>query len=285
MLEETIMKNLMIAFVFLCTLGTMNSVLAQDTTKREITNVAGDLYRFQNNFHVSVFLVTEEGVLVTDPINAEAAIWLRDEIKSRFNKPIKYLVYSHHHADHVSGGEVFKQAGATVIAHENALWALESDSVPTAMPDLTFKNNMILHLGGRTVELHYLGRNHSDNSIVALFPDEQALFAVDFVNVRRLPYQNIGRSFFPDYFDSYERLTALEFTTVIPGHGPVGSRQEALDHGQYLRELHDQVKAGKAAGRSVDELKASIKMENYKSWSQYDAWLGLNIEGMYGYVE
>jgi hypothetical protein len=52
-----------------------------------------------------------------------------------------------------------------------------------------------------------------------------------------------------------------------------------------LRELHDQVKAGKAAGRSVDELKASIKMENYKSWSQYDAWLGLNIEGMYGYVE
>ena len=68
-------------------------------------------------------------------------------------------------------------------------------------------------------------------------------------------------------------------------HGPIGSKQEALDHGQYLRELHEQVMAGKSEGHSVDELKTSIKMENYKSWSQYDAWLGLNIEGMYGYVE
>ena len=75
--------------------------------KRAITHIAGDLYRFQNNFHFSVFLVTPEGVIATDPINAEAATWLEAEIDKRFARPIRYLVLSHDHADHSSGGEVF----------------------------------------------------------------------------------------------------------------------------------------------------------------------------------
>ena len=87
--------------------------------KRAITHIAGDLYRFQNNFHFSVFLVTPEGVIATDPINAEAAIWLEAEIDKRFGRPIKYLILSHDHADHSSGGEVFADT-ATVIAHDRA---------------------------------------------------------------------------------------------------------------------------------------------------------------------
>ena len=69
----------------------------EQEAQREITQIAGDLYRFQNNFHVSVFLVTPEGVIVTDPINAEAAAWLSDQIAERFNQPIKYVIYSHDH--------------------------------------------------------------------------------------------------------------------------------------------------------------------------------------------
>ena len=87
------MKKL-ISMVFLVALVSLFLSPVQAQTKRAITQISGDLYRFQNNFHFSVFLVTGDGVLVTDPINAEAATWLRNEIKSRFNKPIKYLVYS-----------------------------------------------------------------------------------------------------------------------------------------------------------------------------------------------
>ena len=74
---------------------------AQDN--RQLTEIGDGLYRFQNNYHFSVVLVTDEGVLVTDPINPAAAQWLKDEIASRFDKPIKYLVYSHDHVDHSSG--------------------------------------------------------------------------------------------------------------------------------------------------------------------------------------
>jgi len=69
--------------------------------------------------------------------------------------------------------------------------------------------------------------------------------------------------------------------TVAPGHGALGSKRDALDHGVYLRELYDQVKAGREEGRSVAELKQKITMADYRDWGQYDAWLELNIEGMY----
>ena len=83
---------------------------------REITKITGEIYRFRNNNHYSVFAVTRAGVIATDPINAEAARWLKAEIKTRFNQPIRYAIYSHDHADHISGGQEWIDT-ATVIAH------------------------------------------------------------------------------------------------------------------------------------------------------------------------
>ena len=84
---------------------------------REITQIAGQVYRFRNANHYSVFAVTPAGVIATDPINADAARWLKAEIARRFNQPVRYLVYSHDHADHISGGEVFADT-AIVVAHD-----------------------------------------------------------------------------------------------------------------------------------------------------------------------
>ena len=68
-------------------LALSGSAFAQGAAKRSITQIAGDLYRFQNNFHYSVLLVTPEGVIATDPINADAAKWLKAEIAKRFGQP------------------------------------------------------------------------------------------------------------------------------------------------------------------------------------------------------
>ena len=138
-------------------LGTFQPAAAQDEVKREITQIAGDLYRFQNKFHFSVFLVTPEGVIATDPINAEAAEWLEAEIRERFGQEIRYLILSHDHRDHSAGGEVFADT-ATVIAHENGPSAPSSARRrPTAVPDITFNDRMTIELGGKTVELIYPG--------------------------------------------------------------------------------------------------------------------------------
>ncbi len=255
--------------------------LAQDAPTREITNIAGDLYRFQNNFHFSVFLVTPDGVIATDPINAEAAEWLKGELASRFNKSVKYLVYSHHHADHASGGAVFADT-ATFIGHENmvaAAAAQGSDAV--RIPDIVYSDTMTLTLGGKTVELNYVGKNHSDNMTVLRFPEEKTVFAVDFISAKRLPFRTLGDSYFPDWIDSIKAVEAMEFDIVAPGHGPLGNRQDVVDHRQYIEDLTAAVQAQIDAGSSVEEAKAAISLDTYKDWTQYEAWLGENIEGAY----
>ena len=254
---------------------------AQDPPKRAITQIAGDLYRFQNNFHFSVFLVTPDGVIATDPINAEAAMWLKDEIKARFNQPIKYVVYSHDHADHVSGGEVFADDGAIVVAHEQAKADIIANSVPTALPAITFTDNLTLSLGGKTVELKFLGKSHSDNMIVAHFPDERTLFTVDFISVKRLPFRTFRDGFMPDLIAAIDKAGEMDFDILAPGHGALGTKQDAADHGQYVKDLKAEVEAGIAAGKSLEEMKVSIKMEKYADWGQYKEWLAENVEGMH----
>ena len=157
---------------------------------RSIDHISGGLYKFTNKFHSSVFLVTDAGIIATDPINAAAATWLKAELDRRFGQPVKYVIYSHHHADHVSGGEAF--AGAEFVGHENIVDDLKKDEVPTPLPTTTFADTKTITLGGQSVELMYLGSGHSDNMIAMKFPGEQALFIVDIVSAHRMPYRTIG---------------------------------------------------------------------------------------------
>jgi glyoxylase-like metal-dependent hydrolase (beta-lactamase superfamily II) len=253
---------------------------AAQQPKRAITRIAGDLYRFQNNFHYSVFLVTDEGVIATDPINAEAAAWLEAEIAQRFGQEVKYLIYSHDHADHSAGGEVFADT-AVVVAHDNAKAAIVGEKRPTAVPDVSFSEAMTITLGGKTVELSYLGRSHSDNMIVMRFPEERALFAVDFISVKRLAYMTLSDAYFPDWIAAIRRVEAMDFDILVPGHGPLGVKADAGEHRAYLEDLYAAVLSAARAGRSLAEMQAEIKLEAYADWGQYEAWRALNIEGMY----
>ena len=89
------------------------SAMAQEP-KRSITKVKGDVYRFQNNFHYALVVPTGAGVVVVDPINADAASYLRVNLKQITNENITHLIYSHSHADHASGGTALR--AKTVIA-------------------------------------------------------------------------------------------------------------------------------------------------------------------------
>lgn len=100
---------------------------AAEAPIREITNLTGDLYRFRNNNHYTVFLVTPEGVILADPISADASTWLKAEIAQRFNVPVRYVLYSHHHWDHASGAAVFNDT-AELIGHENMPGAITTFS-------------------------------------------------------------------------------------------------------------------------------------------------------------
>jgi glyoxylase-like metal-dependent hydrolase (beta-lactamase superfamily II) len=100
---------------------------------REIVNIAPDLYRAQNGGAYTVFLVTSDGIIMSDPINREFATWLKEELQRRFNKAVRYVLYTHHHWDHASGGGVFADT-AQFIGHHNMVDALRLPAGNPALP-------------------------------------------------------------------------------------------------------------------------------------------------------
>lgn len=257
---------------------------SQQAPSREITRIAGDLYRFRNAGHFSVFLVTPAGIIATDPVNAEAARWLKQELAKRFKQPVKYLIYSHDHSDHISGGEVFADA-ALVVAHENAKEVILGEKRPTAVPNITFSDRMTLELGGKQVELIYVGKNHSNNSIVMRFPAERVLFAVDFIPVESLPFRDFSDAYIEDWIGSLKRVEALDFDILAPGHGSLGRKEHVRMLRSYMEELRDEILKYARQGKSLEEIKQLVKMEKYSGWGQYKAYLLLNIEGMYRHIQ
>jgi hypothetical protein len=159
--------------------GSAPTALAQQAQRPQIetTKVEGtdNVYIFRNGNHQSMFIVTKDGVIATDPIAYGRPTGGQDyiaEIKKVTDRPIKFLIYSHHHYDHIAGGKPFKDAGATIIAHRRAKERLAMLNDPnTPLPDQVVNDNgRTIKLGGTTLELKYLGLNHSDSNLVMRLP-------------------------------------------------------------------------------------------------------------------
>lgn len=277
-------RQIHLSFLILFFLGFGPLAAAQQAPVREISQISGDLYRFRNGGHYAVFLITPAGIIATDPINADAARWLKAELSKRFKQSVKYLVYSHDHSDHISGGEVFADS-AVVVAHERAKATILGEKRPTGVPDITFSDRMVIELGSKQVELIYVGRNHSDNSLVMRFPDERTLFAVDFISVRGLPFRDFPDAYIEDWIESLKQVELLDFDILAPGHGELGKKEHVRENRSYMEELRSVVLQYARQGKSLEEIKQLVKMEKYSSWGNHKEWLPLNIEGMYRHVQ
>jgi len=230
---------------------------------REITKIKDEVYRFRNNGHYSVFAVTSAGIIATDPINAPAATWLKDELRKRWpDKPIKFVVYSHDHADHISGGEVWTDT-ATVVAHENAREPIVGEKRPTPPPQITFSDKATIDLGGTAVEL----------------------IAVDFIPVKGVAFRDFPDAYLDEWIDSLRKVEALEFDILAPGHGALGGKADVTNFRLYLEDLRGQVLAAVRAGKSLDETRKSVDLSRYKDWGGYEQMSQLNIEGAYRLVQ
>jgi glyoxylase-like metal-dependent hydrolase (beta-lactamase superfamily II) len=119
----------------LCSILTLiaGAAAQQPPPTRGIVNVTGQLYRAQNNNHYTVFLVTPDGIIMSDPINRDFARWLKAEFASRFKVPVRYVLYTHRDWDHASGGVVFADT-AEFVGHRNMLAAL---APPAGSPPLS----------------------------------------------------------------------------------------------------------------------------------------------------
>ena len=250
----------------------------------EITKLADDLYLFKHQFHQSIFIVTPKGVIVTDPISLDAATWLKAEITKLTSQPVRYVVYSHHHNDHITGGSVFAET-ARFVSHWAARRELLKEPDPLIpVPDLTFTDRMFIDLGGKHVELIYTGKNHSDNSLVLLLPQNKLLFAVDFIPVETVAYRTL-RSDYPDeWIESLKQMEQLDFDILVPGHGKIGRKEHVRMFRGYLEDLRAAVQEQIQKDASLEETKKTVHLPKYEQWQRYTDWFPENVEGMYRYL-
>ncbi len=256
---------------------------AQEKAKRpqiETTKVEGteNVYTYRNGNSQSMFIVTKQGVIATDPASynrptgAEAYI---SEIRKITQAPIRYLIYSHHHLDHIAGGKAFKDQGAVVVAHRNTRKRLAAINHPnTPLPDRVIGNYGEVSLGGTTVQLHYLGLGHSDSTLVMRLPRERIVFVVDVVPVGSLPGRGMI-DFYPLETEQFmKRLIAMDWERLIPGHpgtpnGRLGTRKDAEDILKFYQAASAEGRRQGEAGRCWEPAEKEFKVEGFENYPNY----------------
>jgi glyoxylase-like metal-dependent hydrolase (beta-lactamase superfamily II) len=255
----------------------------------ELTRVAEDVYMWRSVGHNTMFVTTDEGVIAADPIglvNQRSPQMYRAAVASVTDRPVTHLIYSHDHADHITGGFIFADT-ARFYSHQLAAPKIDAqDNVKNPAPTELVDERMSLTVGGKTVELIHVGRNHSDNSLVIHYPARRLLFAVDFIPVNRLPFQALMGDFPLEWIESLSRIERdIDFDVLVPGHGPLGSKRNVTADREYFEELIAAIRAARAQGLAdnSEQMVAAVRTAlapKYGTWEQFSAWLPLNIQGI-----
>ena len=254
------------------------------------TKVTDNVYIFRYGGHQSMFIVTPAGVIATDPISERRpAKPYIDAIQAVTKAPIKYVIYSHSHFDHIAGGKPFKDLGATFVAHKNAkarIAALKPDDV--VIPDQVVDAKRNITLGGTTLELNYVGKNHSDNTLVMRLPKEKIIFTVDWIPIQGIQFRDMADTYVPDIEEGLKKVIAMDWETLIPGHpGPggkqTGTKDNAREQLAYLQDLSAAVKSAVNESKSYADAQKDIKLPKYEAWPNYNAFLPMNIERYYDF--
>ncbi len=208
-----------------------------------VGRVERNLYYVTDGTYMSAFLTTSDGVVVLDAPptlgnNIQRAI---DEIAAAngVSNKVEYLVYTHHHSDHVGAASLFDRK-ATRIGHEETRKLLLRDDDPARPPnEETFQDTRTLEIGGERIDLAFHGPNHSPDNIVIHLPDHDTLMLVDIVNPGWAPvYQSNLTEDVQGYIKAPDTALDYSWKHFIGGHmGRLGTREDIALHQQYMADI------------------------------------------------
>lgn len=238
------------------------------------------------------FVVTSEGVVVFDALGTPSLGWaLLEEIRKRTEKPVRYVVVSHYHADHIYGLQAFKDhAGATVVAQERSAEYKENEDTAderatdrlaqrraalspwvdantrVVPPDVMFSEKAIISLGGKEFVLIYAGPAHSASDAMMMVQPDGVLFAGDIVQSGRVPFMNSDDVDTRRWLNSLREVSSLKPTFIIPGHGKASTKaDEAIAFtADYIAYVRSEMK------KAVDEWVDFETAYAATDWSKYD---------------
>lgn len=208
-----------------------------------VGRVERNLYWITDGVYQSAFLTTPDGVVLFDAPptighNIQRAV---DEIAAAngVSNKVKYLIYSHHHADHNGASSLFGN-DVTRIGHEETRRLILRDDDPAKPPnEETFQDHRTLDIGGERIDLSWHGANHSPDNIIIHLPDHETLMMVDIVNSGWAPvYVSNLTQDIPGYLEAPANALAYSWTHFISGHlGRLGTRDDIALHQRYMADI------------------------------------------------
>ncbi len=276
---------------FLCNLSiAFSSAFAQPSYDEPAWHeYAKGVFSFETESRNSIVLLGDSGVLIMDTYNSAHAQALKREIKQRFNLPVQYVVYSHAHADHLRGANIFSDT-AMFIAQQRQLPRLEflsqyEDSI--VMPDTTFDKEYRIDFGGREVMLRDYGFNHATGITVMYLPQDKIVTAFDIIYPKRFLWYTLNDYSPRALLNTLRAVYEEDFDVSITAHGPPATRAEFKEFIGFMDDIITQVnevidRYGSegpfvARERAFEE----VDLTNYQDWGFYDEWRDDNIEGVF----
>jgi glyoxylase-like metal-dependent hydrolase (beta-lactamase superfamily II) len=197
------------------------------------------LYWITDGAYNTMFLVTSEGVVAVDPLPTLGSNYLK-AIREVTDKPVKYVIYSHEHTDHIGGASLFPKS-AQIIAQEETAAILKRRNDPRRpVPGITFRDRHTLRIGGQELQLVYPGPNHEAGNILIWAPRQKTLMLVDVIYPGYMPYKNLGIvEDVPGYIAVHKTALAYDFDTFIGGHvGRLGKRADVETSLEFVNRLY-----------------------------------------------
>jgi cyclase len=241
------------------------------------------------------FIVGKDYVVVVDSL---ATVGLtqrfRDQIKKITDKPVRYLVNTHHHGDHTYGNHVF--AGATIISHDRCrhevieagtpdpeVWnTIFSDfdfrGIAATPAGITFDRQLTLHLDRQEIRLLHFGPGHTIGDIIVYLPDEGIIFAGDFIFLYSTPLGMEGS--FAGWIKNLDSMAKLGARIYVPGHGPLCGAEGLNLCRDYLVVVRREARKRFDKGMTVDEAARDIKLGQFRQWPNHERIL-LNLERLW----
>lgn len=277
--------RVLLTFIWVTLATAVAQAQSIDLFTKDTTELAPGVYTFGAFSARSLFVVTDDGVITTDPVSPKNAVDMHAAIAEVTDQPVKYVVYSHQHWDHVLGGQIFKDEGATFISHEKCVpHFLRHPNDDLVMPDRTISSDSEITLGDKTLKLMYFGHNHGDCMLVMQVEGTDVLYINDLVT----PY-SVGLGFMPDYdpgewVRTLNELEAMEgWTRFTGGHGiPEAPVSAMAQRRRYMEALMQAVQDGIADGKRLEELYDAIELpQEFREMRGYDTHIRRAAERIY----
>jgi glyoxylase-like metal-dependent hydrolase (beta-lactamase superfamily II) len=249
-----------------------------EPSKLDLIKVQDDLYVIHNAYvpgNVTA-LVTNEGVILVDDkfeVDHDNIVAM---LKTVTNQPIKYVINTHYHGDHSGGNAKLQAEGTIAIASAQARARMVEGKQP-GLVDITVQPRGSVHLGGKSAEIYWFGRSHTDGDVVVLFPQNRAIAMGDmYTNGEGTPQliDYAGGGSAKEWTATVEQALKLDFDTVIPGHGSVVKKPDLAAFRDSTVRLTQLITQMERQGKSKADIEKTMRTEF--GWQDFHVQMALD---------